>query len=407
MKLTHKEVWRKATEFIPGGNSQLSKHPKQFGCVNWPIYYTRAEGCSIWDIEGNKFTDLSLMGVGTCTLGYGCKPIDEAVTRAVRLGTMTTLNCHEEVRLAEVLCEIHPWAEMAKFARTGGEANSIAIRIARAASGRDHIAVCGYHGWHDWYLAANLNDKNNLDNHLFEGLEVKGVPQALNNTIHSFKFNCFESLIRIASRYKLGAIKIEVHRSVPPDLNFLIKLRKFASKENIVLIFDECTSGFRETFGGIHLKYGINPDMAVFGKALGNGYPITAIIGIGSVMESALATFISSTFWTERIGPTAALATLNEMQRLRSWEIIERQGFYMRNRLKELSKRKTYTLESSGTLGIQQNIWYNTELKSISKHLTREMITKGYLSTPLQYLCTKHTNTVIDKYIDNLEKFVQ
>ena len=222
---------------------------------------------------------------------------------------------------------LHPWSDMARFARTGGEANAVAIRIARIASGRDKVAVCGYHGWHDWYLAANLEKKNALQDHLLPGLNPQGVPVSLHGTVLPFSYNSFEELEALISEHPdIGVIKMEVTRNIEPTDNFLEKVRQLATRNNIVLIFDECTSGFRETFGGIHKKYNVEPDLAIFGKALGNGYAITAVIGSREIMEAAQSTFISSTFWTERIGSVAALVTLSVMEREKSWDRITDTG---------------------------------------------------------------------------------
>jgi len=176
---TGQKLWKRAKRVIPGGNMLLSKRAEMFLPEKWPAYFSKAEGCCVWDLDGREFIDMSLMGVGTNTLGYAHSEVDDAVRGVVGKGNMSTLNCPEEVRLAERLVELHPWAEMARFARSGGEANAIAIRIARAASGRDKVAVCGYHGWHDWYLSANLADDKSLDGHLLPGLEPKGVPRNL------------------------------------------------------------------------------------------------------------------------------------------------------------------------------------------------------------------------------------
>jgi glutamate-1-semialdehyde 2,1-aminomutase len=186
----------------------------------------------------------------------------------------------------------------AGFARSGGEANAIAIRIARAATGKEKVAICGYHGWHDWYLSANLQDDKSLDGHLFPGLEPQGVPRNLRGTVFPFNYNNFSQLEELVKTDDIGVIKMEVMRNQGPQDNFLQKVRKLATDRGIVLIFDECTSGFRETYGGLHLKYGVNPDMAMFGKSLGNGYAITAVIGKREVMEAAQRSFISSTFFT-------------------------------------------------------------------------------------------------------------
>ena len=189
-----------------------------------------------------------------------------------------------------------------KFARSGGEADSIAVRIARAASKvSTRGAVCGYHGWHDWYLSANLTNNDNLENHLLPGLSSNGVPKELEGTIYPFNYNDLDYLKKIIKEKKIGIIKMEVMRNVEPKDDFLQKVRELANENNIILIFDECTSGFRKTFGGLHKFYSVEPDIAIFGKALGNGYAITAVIGKESVMQYAQETFISSTFWTERM----------------------------------------------------------------------------------------------------------
>ena len=297
------KLYKRAKRVIPGGNMLLSKRPEMFLPEGWPSYFSKAKGCNIWDLDGKQYIDMSIMGIGTNILGYGNKEVDNEVKNNINNGNMSTLNCPEEVKLAEKLVKMHPWSEMARFARSGGEANAIAIRIARAHAKKDHIAICGYHGWHDWYLATNLKNNSDLEQHLLPGLEPNGVPRALKGTVIPFNYNNFEELKNITEKYDLAAVKMEVERSVPPEDNFLQKVRDLCDKKGILLIFDECTSGFRETFGGLHLKYGVDPDMAMFGKALGNGYAITAVIGKRSVMQSAQNTFISSTFGLKELDP--------------------------------------------------------------------------------------------------------
>ena len=282
----------------------------------------KTKGYKIWGVDGNIYTDLSLMGLGTNTLGYSNQIVDQAVKKVVSRGNLSTLNAPEEVYLGEKLISMHPWADMVRFTRTGGEANAVAVRLARSASDREKIAVCGYHGWHDWYLSGNLENKRNLDNHLFNNVNPGGVPISLRNTSIPFAFNDIENFEKIISKNKIAAVKMEVCRDTYPDRDYLLKIRKLTKKNNIVLIFDECTSGFRETFGGLHLKYDIQPDLLILGKALGNGYAINAILGTRDVMSSFDKTFISSTFWTERIGSVAALATLDEMYNQKSWKKI-------------------------------------------------------------------------------------
>ena len=395
---TGQKLYSRAKKIIPGGNMLLSKRPEMFLPENWPSYFSKSKGCKVWDLDGNEFIDMSIMGIGTNTLGYGHPEVDEAVMKTVKDGNMSTLNCPEEVFLAEKLIEIHPWADMARFARSGGEANAIAIRIARAAAGRDKVAICGYHGWHDWYLSANLGDDKSLDGHLLPGLEPKGVPRHLKNTVFPFNYNRFEELETLVKIHDIGVIKMEVVRSMQPENGFLHKVRQLASSKNIVLIFDECTSGFRETFGGIHKKYDVEPDMAMFGKALGNGYAITAVIGKRKIMQEAQSTFISSTFWTERIGPSAALKTLEVMKREKSWEKITQIGGTISEIWKKLGQKYQISISTFGLPALIQlkfNSKLNLEYKTL---ITQEMLKKGYLAANSVYVCTEHNPDIIEGY---------
>ena len=316
MKLnTGQKYWIRAKSIIPGGSMLFSKNPDLQLPKLWPAYFKKAKASNLWDLDGKKYDDMYSMGIGTNTLGYSNKFVNKKVKNVVDDGNMSSLNSIDEILLAEKLIEMHPWANMVRYTRSGGEANSVAIRIARASSGKDKIAICGYHGWHDWYLSANLANKSNLNQHLLTNLNISGVPKKFKNTTFPFKFNNLKSLEKIIAKENIGAIKMEVHRLEKPNIKFLKKVREIATKKNIVLIFDECTSGFRETYGGIHLKYKIYPDIAIFGKALGNGYAINAIVGKREIMESCQSTFISSTFWTERVGSVAALENIKNNEK--------------------------------------------------------------------------------------------
>jgi glutamate-1-semialdehyde 2,1-aminomutase len=397
------ELWRRAKRVIPGGNMLLSKRAEMFLPELWPSYFSRAKGCRVWDLDGRELIDMSIMGIGTNLLGYGHPEVDAAVVATVAAGNMSTLNCPEEVWIAERLVALHPWAEMARFARSGGEANAIAIRIARAATGRDTVAICGYHGWHDWYLATNLQNDSCLEEHLLPGLEPNGVPQALAGTVQPFSFNRLDQLESIAAGQSLAAVKMEVQRTIPPDPGFLEGVRELCTRRGIVLIFDECTSGFRETFGGLHLKYGVEPDMAIFGKALGNGYAITATIGRRAVMEAAQSTFISSTFWSERIGPTAALKTLDVMERERSWEQITATGLELRRRWQELADRHGLSISHNGLPALAGFAIQSTRALAYKTLITQEMLKQGYLAGTICYTSLAHKPDVIEPYLDALD----
>ena len=397
------KLWRRAKRVIPGGNMLLSKRAEMFLPEKWPAYFSRAKGCRVLDLDGRELIDMSIMGIGTNLLGYGHPEVDAAVAATVAAGNMSTLNCPEEVWLAERLLQLHPWAAMARFARSGGEANAIAIRIARAATGRDTVAICGYHGWHDWYLATNLQNASGLEEHLLPGLEPNGVPRALAGTVQPFSFNRLDQLEAIAAGHELAAVKMEVQRSQQPEPGFLEGVRELCSRRGIVLIFDECTSGFRETFGGLHKKYGVEPDMAMFGKALGNGYAITATIGRRDVMEAAQSTFISSTFWTERIGPTAALKTLEVMERERSWERVTATGMELRQQWQTLAERHGLVITHNGLPALTGFAFQSPWAMEYKTLITQEMLKKGYLAATSCYLALPHTPEVIEPYLEALD----
>ena len=397
------KLWKRAKEIIPGGNMLLSKRAEMFLPDHWPAYFSKAKGCTVWDLDGKSYTDMCIMGIGTNTLGYGHPEVDEAVLATVKAGNMSTLNCPEEVFLAEKLIELHPWADMVRLARSGGEANAIAIRIARAATGRDKVAICGYHGWHDWYLSANLGNDKSLDGHLLPGLEPNGVPRDLKGTVFPFAYNNFSQLEALVADHDIGVIKMEVSRNMGPEDGFLQKIRKLATEHGIVLIFDECTSGFRETFGGLHKKYGVDPDMAMFGKALGNGYAITAIIGRREIMNAAQSTFISSTFWTERIGPSAALKTLEVMERERSWEKITKTGINIKLRWQDLADKYELKIDQWGLPSLAGYSFKGANALAYKTLITQEMLSSGYLAGNSIYVCTEHSPSVVDGYFEVLE----
>ncbi|WP_339843358.1 aminotransferase class III-fold pyridoxal phosphate-dependent enzyme [uncultured Halopseudomonas sp.] len=400
---TGQKLWKRAKQVIPGGNMLLSKRPEMFLPEQWPAYFSKAKGCTVWDMDGNEFTDMCIMGIGTNTLGYGHPEVDDAVRGTIDSGNMSTFNCPEEVWLAERLIELHPWADMVRYARSGGEANAIAIRIARAASGKDKVAVCGYHGWHDWYLSANLGDDANLAGHLLPGLDPKGVPANLKGTVFPFNYNNYDELEALVNRHDIGVIKMEVVRNMGPENNFLQRVRQLATDRGIVLIFDECTSGFRQSFGGLHKLHGVEPDMAMFGKALGNGYAITATIGRREVMEAAQSTFISSTFWTERIGPTAALKTLEVMEREKSWETITQTGLNIREGWQKLADKHGLSVNHFGLPALTGFTFNSPHALAYKTLITQEMLAKGYLASNAVYVCTEHTKSVVDAYFEQLD----
>jgi glutamate-1-semialdehyde 2,1-aminomutase len=396
------ELWTRAKRVIPGGNMLFSKRPELWLPDQWPAYFRRAKGVHVWDMDGRQLIDM-LFAVGQSTLGYGHPEVDAATRTIIDDGNMSTLNGPEEVLLAEKLVELHPWADMVRFARTGGEANAVAVRIARAASGKDKVAFCGYHGWHDWYLSANLGDTSKLGGYLLPGLDPNGVPRNLAGTMLPFEYNDLDALRGLIAGGDIGVICMEVSRNFGPQNNFLHAVRKLATDNGIVLMFDECTSGFRQSFGGLHKVYGVEPDLAMFGKALGNGYGITAVLGRRAVMEAAQSTFISSTFWSDRLGPAAALKTLEVMERERSWEQITATGSYIMDGWRQLADHHGLRIDVSGLPALATLGFTGPNALAYKTLLAQEMLAQGYLASVIVYAATVHTRGVVDRYLATLD----
>jgi len=372
----------------------------------WPSYYHRAKGVEVWNLDDNKYIDMSYMGFGTCILGYSDSDVDNTVKAAIDSGSMCTLNCPEEVELADLLCELHPWAEMVRYARTGGEAMAIAVRIARAKTGKDKIAFCGYHGWHDWYLAANLGAEDTLDGHLMPGLEPAGVPRCLRGTAFAFNYNKVEELKTIASKHKgeLAAIVMEPVRNYEPEPGFLEGVRELATSIRAILIFDEVSSGWRLTTGGVHLLYGVTPDIAVFAKAISNGYPMAAIIGIGDVMQAAQDSFISSTYWTERIGPAAALATIRKHRRCNVSEHLIEIGKRVQSGWRSAAEHHGLKISVSGIPPLGHFSFNYENAQAIQTLFTQEMLQRGFLATNAFYGSYAHQNHHVESYLKALDE---
>jgi len=397
------KMWKRANKIIPGGTMLFSKNPDLFLPKFWPAYFEKTRGSYVWDLKKKKYTDLSMMGVGTNTLGYSRKEVDDAVKEVIKKGNMSSLNSKEDILLSERLIEMHPWAQLVRLARTGAEANNIALRVAKVATGREKIALCGYHGWHDWYLAANLSNPKNLDKHFLKSAPTNGVSKLFKNNIFVFDYNNFNQLQKIINQHNLAAVIMEVSRSAKVNLDFLESVRKITKKMGIVLIFDECTSGFRESFGGLHLKYGVDPDIATFGKALGNGYPINAVIGRDEIMKCISSTFISSTFWTDRIGPTAALATLNVMKKIKSWDILVNKGKKIKENWKKLLKKNKIKYDIVGLDALPEfNIKSNNSLE-IKTYISQEFLKKNFLCSNRIYLSTMHDDKILERYFNILD----
>jgi glutamate-1-semialdehyde 2,1-aminomutase len=391
---------------MPGGTQLLSKRPEMLLPDQWPSYYTSAAGTRVHDLDGNEYIDMSFSGIGACVLGYADLDVDTAVRDAISQGTMTTLNCPEEVELAELLLDLHPWAEMVRYSRTGGEAMAMAVRIARAATGRDKIAFCGYHGWHDWYLATNLSDSAGLEGHLLPGLDPAGVPRGLHGSVIPFRYGAIAELEWIVASHgdELAAIVMEPVRSAHPPAGFLERVRELAHRQHVVLVFDEITSGWRLTTGGAHLVYGVVPDIAVFAKGMSNGYPMAAIIGTAAAMDAAQYSFISSTYWTERIGPTAAIAAIMKHQQQRVPVHLDHIGTLVQQGWQTLANRYGLALTTGGITPLSKFTLRYPNSQAIRTLFTQLMLERGFLATNALYVMYAHTNEDVERYLHAVDE---
>ena len=403
------ELYRLAKTLIPGGTQLLSKRPEMFAPDQWPGYFQEAEGCEVVDIDGRRYTDMSTMGLGSCLLGYNDPEVTDAVVARVKAGSMSTLNSPEEVALAQLLLEMHPWAENVRFGRTGGEAIAIAVRIARASTGRDLVAFCGYHGWHDWYLAANRgaqSDNDALQKHLLPGLSPNGVPTQLAGTALPFSYNQLDSLKKIVEQHgpRLAAVVMETTRNADPAPGFLEGVRELCDRTGAVMVFDEISIGWRLMLGGAHLRFGVSPDIAVFAKAMGNGHPMAAILGRAAVMQAAQESFISSTYWTESVGPVAALATLRKMQRVNVPEHIAAIGARLREGVLRIAERECVPLKLTGYPAMTSFSFEHPEGLALQTLLTVRMLRRGFLAGGTFYPSLAHTPQHVEQYLAAAEE---
>jgi glutamate-1-semialdehyde aminotransferase len=318
---------------------------------------------------------------------------------------MCTLNPPEDVGLAELLLELHPWADMVSYARTGGEVMAKAVRIARAATGRDEIAFCGYHGWHDWYLSVNLAGGDDLKGHLLPGLDPLGVPRGLTGTTHPFAYGDLDALKKVveARGNKLAAIVMEPVRGAGRIPGFLEGAREIATKNGSVLLFDEITAGFRMNTGGAHLVYGVEPDIATYAKALSNGFAMAAIVGRKSVMEAVQKTFISSAYFTERVGPAAALASTTKHLKINAGKTLTEIGTRVQEGWKKAAERTGVPLTVTGIPALASFGFQDPNSPALTTLFIQEMLGRGFLASDRFYPTVRHEEQHVSAYLDAVE----
>ena len=400
------DFYTKAKKILPGGVQLLSKRPEQFAPGQWPSYAVKASGCELWDMDNRHYYDMTTNGIGACLLGYSDPDVNEAVINCVKNGSMSTLNSPDEVLLAEKLLEIHPWADNVRYARTGGEICAVAVRIARATTGRDMVAICGYHGWSDWYLSANLSDNDALDGQLLPGLSPDGVPRGLHGSAVTFKYNDKKGFDEIIRNYgdRLACVIMEPVRHHYPENGFLEHIRDEIHRVGGLLIFDEITIGWRLTFGGSHKVLGVTPDMATFAKALGNGHPIAAVIGTKEAMDGAHTSFISSTYWTEGVGFAAALATINKIEKTKAWEHADRIGETVRKDWVDAAARHNVDIIPGTGFACIADFKFAENPLEMKTLFTSLLLKEGFLGNNAIYPTLAHNDEILKLHREALDK---
>ncbi len=393
-------LYKKTSKIIPGGVQLLSKRPELFLPDQWPSYYKSAKGCEIISYDNIKLYDFTNCSVGMCPLGYANSTINKSVVRAIKRGNTTTLNTYMEYDCAKLLIKTHSWADMARFTKSGGEAMSVAVRIARSFTKKEKVLFCGYNGWHDWYISANLKNTNKLNEHLLPGISSSGIPKSLGGLTQPFEFNNTKDFKKkFKKHYKnLSCVVLEPARAFHCDINFVKSIRKHCTKYNIPLIFDEITLGWHYTLGGYHKALKVNPDIAVFSKGTTNGYPLGAIIGKRKIMKSATDSFISSAYWTENIGYAAAIATINFMKKNNVPNKLRKKGKKIKNIWEKIGKENNLPIMVRGIDSLPTFTFSHSKSDEMITYFTQEMLKEGFLAHGQCYLMISHTDYLINKY---------
>ncbi len=316
-------LWNRALKVIPSGTQTLSKGPDQFVRGVYPIYLKRGRGCYVWDVDGNRYIDYP-MALGPIILGYQYKAVNRAIEKQLKDGTTFTLMHPLEVELAELLVELIPCAEMVRFGKNGVDATSAAVRVARAHTGREKVAFCGYHGYQDWYAIATPRNK--------------GIPGCLKDYIFEFSYNDAASLDKIFREHpeEIACVIME-QPGVEPEDKFLQKVIDAAHAHGALFILDEIVTGFRYALGGAQEYYHIMPDLACFGKGMSNGMPLSCVVGKRGIMESFTEVFFSTTFGGETLSLAAAIATINELRKKDVISHLWKRGLQWKNGFNELA----------------------------------------------------------------------
>ena len=385
------EMLERALKTIPLGSQTFSKSKTQYPFGVSPYFITRGQGSHVWDVDGNEYIDF-VNSLAAVTLGYNDPEVTAAVRAQLEEGIIFSLPHPIEMQVAEKIVEMVPCAEMVRFGKNGSDATSGAIRLARAYTSRDHVAVCGYHGWQDWYIGSTAR---NL-----------GVPKSTRDLTHVFNYNDIDSLNKIFKEYpdQVAAVIMEPMNTTEPLDGFLEKVKELTHNNDAVLIFDETITGFRYANGGAQEYFGVTPDLATFGKGLANGYPVSAIAGKAEIMRLMEEIFFSFTFGGETLSLAAALVTMTKLQKEPVIKTLWTQGRKIVDRTKALiEKHELGNILSVGGKACwsflifkDTDIYSQWELKTL---FLQEVFARGILALGSHNMTYAHSDSDISKLL--------
>ena len=387
------QLLERALKSIPLASQTFSKSLTQYPKGVSPFFIEKGDGSKVWDVDGNEYIDFvnSLLSI---TVGYCDKEIDSAVQEQMKNGVTFSLPHTLEMKVAEKLINIIPCAEKVRFAKNGTDATSASIRIARAYTGKEHIAVCGYHGWQDWYIGSTTRDL--------------GVPKAVKELTHKFEYNNIESLEKIFQEQELACVIMEPMNVEYPQDDFLEKVKELTHKYKALLIFDEMITGFRYAAGGAQELFNVIPDLATFGKGMANGYPLSAVVGSNKIMQKVEDIFFSGTFGGETLSLAAANTVLDKYKTQGITKYFNEIGSYLLENLNTLIDNEelneifwTSGHPSWSFLHIKGQLQYSDfEIKTF---FLQEMFKRGILTLGSHNISFSHSKEDIDKLLDTYQ----
>ena len=376
------ELWEKANSYLLNGIQTFSKSPVHIAPGACPIFVERGEGAYFWDSDGHRYLDF-VMGLGPVVLGYANKEVDSAVCAQMERGLLFSLSSPLELELAELLVEIIPSAEKLRFLKTGSEAVTAAVRIARAYTKREKILCCGHHGWHDWTIG--------------RGTRNAGVPAGVCDLVAEFQYNDLESLKYLFEKTpgQVAAVVLEPVGFDPPENGFLEGVRELSSKYGALLIFDEIITGFRLSLGGAQSYFSIEPDLSVFGKAIANGYPLSALVGRKEILDSVSENvYISSTFAGDLLSITAALKNISIIQRENTIGHLKVLGEALRDGLNQAFEKNSIDAICKGMFHKTITVFKDMEEipgKAIETVFRKLCLERGVFLGYGHFICQAHT----------------